>query len=93
MKAVEADRELNATSISNDLTLNTSDASVWSLRRYLNDNGFDARLKRPMQSLSDENKKMRFQTAKVYRKWPNRKFMQIFYSDESKINVDGVGWQ
>ena len=74
-----------------DSELNSDGASVWTIRRLLDDNGYHARLKRPMQLLTENNKQMRFRFAKIYRKWELKKFMKIFYSDESKINVDGVG--
>lgn len=58
-----------------------------TIRNYLNKNKYFGRVACKKPLISKKNIAIRFETAKIWAKWPLKKWNNILFTDESKFNV------
>lgn len=90
LKEVDKNPKVNATTLAQELTIRSeTDVHPRTIQRTLNNNGFHSRTPRKKPLISEKNRKLRLEFAKMHIDKGFDFWKRVLFTDESKYNIFG----
>ncbi|KAL4501555.1 hypothetical protein ABPG72_018606 [Tetrahymena utriculariae] len=88
---IEDDRNITAMDIYNNKKINHNNVSYQTINNFINQSGYEARIKKTKLSLSENNVEQRYDYALNIQQAGEKFVNKIFFSDESKLYAQRSG--